>query len=121
MRTNKLDAYTRKSADIMLAYVRGELSALKYRAKLRALDASEPYIVTEETWRRYDGSRFKVVKILERASSKIISTRTEPVTPEYKVVRNVADLAHGQKMVTDVIINAHTGKPIGMRAKVVKE
>jgi len=36
----------------------------------------EPYEVVEETYQRSDGSRYKIVKILERRTCKIIGQQT---------------------------------------------
>jgi hypothetical protein len=114
MRTHKLGPYGRKSADIMLAYIRGELSNSHFRAALRELDAQNPYEVIEETWRQHDGSRVKRTKILARGSCRIIGQKTERITPDFKVVKHTARLSNGATLTTYTIVNVDTGKPVGM-------
>jgi len=35
-------------------------------------EEKEPYEIVEETYYRFDGSRYKIIKILERCTNKII-------------------------------------------------
>lgn len=76
----KLDSHHRKIANALIAFVLGKISLKQYRRKIGKLDAQEPYEVTEETWRRHDGTHFKIIKILNRKTHAVISKKTEEIS-----------------------------------------
>lgn len=113
----KLDSYTRKSRNILFAYIMGKLSMKQFHARLQALDASEPYIVTEETWRRQDGLGFMITKIIERGTSKIISKTTKLIMPQSKAKHyawysKTSRLSKDVTVISEGIVQVETQKSV---------
>jgi hypothetical protein len=74
-----MDSYRRKCSKLLLDYALGKISKETYKRKIAELDAQEPYVVIEETWRTYDGGLYVIRKILERKTFKIISETKIPI------------------------------------------